>query len=123
MKSFRLTVVLVITVLFLTACPIKNSKPEWGVIETIVKNNGELIQINLTDYCSDPDGNLLSYSLIGGPGTVSGSHYEWTVSGPLGDLEVTIRAKMRRKLHLTRHSPYRSSHSLTFPRTLPRQML
>ncbi len=28
MKSFRLTVVLVLTVLFLTACPIKNSKPE-----------------------------------------------------------------------------------------------
>ena len=36
MKSFRLTVVLVLTVLFLTACPIKNSKPEWGVIALTV---------------------------------------------------------------------------------------
>jgi len=93
MKSFRLTVVLVLTVLFLSACPIKNSKPEWGVIETIVENIGELIQINLANYCSDPDGHLLSYSLIGGPGTVSGSLYEWTVSRPLGDNAVTIRAE------------------------------
>jgi len=93
MKSFHLTVVLVLTVLFLTACPIKNSKPEWGVIEAIVENIGELIQINLAEYCSDLDGHFLSYSLIGGPGTVSGSLYEWTVSGPLGDVAVTIRAE------------------------------
>ncbi len=37
MKSFRLTVVLVLTVLFLTACPIKNSKPERSTLPTIVQ--------------------------------------------------------------------------------------
>ncbi len=93
MKNVRLIVVLALVFFFLTGCPIKNGKPEWGVIETIVKNIGEHFQINLAEYSSDPDGHLISYKLIGGPGTITGSLYEWTVNGPLGNITVTVRAE------------------------------
>jgi hypothetical protein len=89
MKNVRLIVVLALVFFFLTGCPIKNGKPEWGVIETIVKNIGEHFQINLAEYSSDPDGHLISYKLIGGAGTITGSLYEWTVSRPLGNITVS----------------------------------
>ncbi len=84
---------LLILIVFLTGCPPRNRPPVWDEIGGIVKNIGELLQINLADYCTDPDGDFLTFKLVGGLGSVSGSLYQWNVVGPFGPTTVTVRAE------------------------------
>ncbi len=60
---------------------IDNSAPKWiDSIEQFVLRETDTIQINLKEFCEDPDGDLLHFSLIGSSllsGTISDSFFNY----------------------------------------------
>ncbi len=87
-----LALVLVSLVIIITGCVFVNRLPVWSTIEDLTENIGSLIEIDLTDYCTDPDGDEISFSLVSGPGSINGSNYSWIVSGAVGIRDVEIEA-------------------------------
>ena len=92
MKRRYLALLVIPLLIMLTGCPFLNKLPVWTLIPNIVRNIGQVVNINLLTYCSDPDGDPLVFTLLSGPGTISGSTYSWTVSAPIGVVTITISA-------------------------------
>lgn len=92
LRENNLALALVLLVIIIAGCVFVNRLPVWSAIEDFTRNIGSLLEIDLTDYCSDPDSDELSFSLVGGPGSINGSNYSWTVSGAIGTREVEIEA-------------------------------
>jgi len=88
----NLALALVLLVIIIAGCVFVNRLPVWSTIEDFTRNIGSLLEIDLIDYCTDPDGDELSFSLVSGPGSINGSNYSWTVSGAIGTKEVEIEA-------------------------------
>ena len=78
-------------VLIITGCPFLNRLPVWTLIPDLVRNIGQAVNFNLLTYCTDPDGDPLTFSIVSGPGTIVGSNYTWTVAGPIGPRVITVR--------------------------------
>lgn len=78
--------------MIITGCPLFNKIPVWTVIPDLLRNIGQVVNINLLAYCNDPDGDPLTFTVVGGPGTVVADNYTWTVTGPTGPTVVTIGA-------------------------------
>jgi hypothetical protein len=79
-------------IIVITGCPLFNKLPIWTAIPDLVKNIGDSVNINLLTYCTDPDGDPLTFTVVSGPGTIVASNYTWTVTGPVGPTVITIRA-------------------------------
>lgn len=92
MKRLRVFIILIPLVIVISGCFLFNKLPLWSAIPEQIKNIGDLLTIDLTAYCTDPDGDSLSFSLVSGPGAVGVTTYSWTVTGPVGDVIVTLRA-------------------------------
>ncbi len=57
--------------MLLTGCPFLNKLPVWTAIPNLIKNLGDSVNFSLSAYCSDPDGDPLTFSVSSGPGTYS----------------------------------------------------
>jgi len=91
MKRWYLLLLLPLIVM-ITGCPLFNKLPVWTVIPNLIKNIGDVLNINLLAYCTDPDGDQITFTVVGGPGTVVANDYTWTVAGPIGPRVIDIRA-------------------------------
>ncbi len=91
LRENNLALALVLLVIIIAGCVFVNRLPVWSAIEDFTRNIGSLLEIDLTDYCSDPDGDELSSVWSAAPG-YNGSNYSWTVSGAIGTREVEIEA-------------------------------
>ncbi len=92
MKRRYLALLVIPLLIMLTGCPFLNKLPLWTLIPNIIRNIGQVVNINLSTYCSDPDGDPLVFTVVSGPGTISGNTYSWTVSGSIGVVTITISA-------------------------------
>ncbi|MBN2220369.1 MAG: hypothetical protein JW697_08850 [Kosmotogaceae bacterium] len=92
MRSKCWLFVLLLLVILLTGCPCFNKLPVWTTIPNLTKNFGDLVVFSLSTYCSDPDGDPLMFSVTSGPGHVTGSDYVWTVTPPIGERTIEVRA-------------------------------
>ncbi len=92
MKKRYLILILFPLLLVVTGCPPLNKLPVWTLIPDLVRNIGQAVNFNLLTYCTDPDGDPLTFSIVSGPGTIVGSNYTWTVAGPIGPRVITVRA-------------------------------
>lgn len=66
--------------------------PVWSTIADLSKNIGDILDVNLAAYCTDPDGDSLNFSLVSGSGSVVGSLYSWTVTAPTGLKTIEVAA-------------------------------
>jgi len=92
MRSKYWLFVLIPLVILLTGCPFLNKLPVWTAIPNLIKNLGDSVNFSLSAYCSDPDGDPLTFSVSSGPGTIVGSNYVWTVTAPAGEKTIVVSA-------------------------------
>ncbi len=92
MRRTNLALALILLAIIAVGCVFFNRVPVWTEIEDLAENIGSLVEIDLANYCTDPDGDDLSFNLVSGPGTITGSNYSWTVSGTVGVRDVEIEA-------------------------------
>ncbi len=95
MRRCFLILVPFLLLIVLLGCPqlIKNNPPVWSTIPNATVNVGQSVQRNLSNYATDPDGDALTFSKVGGPGNVVGSQYSWTATGPYGEVyDVSVKA-------------------------------
>jgi len=92
MKFKYWILVLLVLVIVLSGCPFQNKLPFWTSIPDITKDVGDSISFSLAAYCSDPDGDPLTFSIAGGPGSIVGENYTWTVALPQGERLVAVSA-------------------------------
>lgn len=90
MKFKYWILVLLVLVIVLSGCPFQNKLPFWTSIPDITKDVGDSISFSLAAYCSDPDGDPLTFSIAGGPGSIVGENYTWTVALPQGERLVAV---------------------------------
>ena len=92
MRKRHIVLLIVPLVFLLTGCPLFNKLPVWFTIADFSKNIGDILELNLAEYCTDPDGDSLDFSLVSGPGSVVGSLYSWTVTAPTGLKTIEVAA-------------------------------
>jgi len=92
MRSKYWIIVLVALIFLLTGCPFLNKLPVWTTIPDLIKNLGDSVNFSLSSYCSDLDGDPLTFSISSGPGTIVGSNYVWTVTAPTGEKTIVVSA-------------------------------
>lgn len=92
MRKRHIVLLIVPLVFLLTGCPLFNKLPVWSTIADFSKNIGDILELNLAEYCTDPDGDSLDFSLVSGPGSVVGSLYSWTVTAPTGLKTIEVAA-------------------------------
>ena len=92
MRAKHWLFVLVPLVILLSGCPFFNKLPVWETIPNLIMKLGDPVCFSLSTYCTDPDGDPLTFSVVSGPGTIVGSNYEWTLSLPGGERTVEISA-------------------------------
>lgn len=92
MKKIYVALLFALVIFLITGCPLTNKNPVWTNLPNLVKHIGEVININLSAYCTDPEGETLTYSIVSGPGSIVGNNYTWTVAAPLGVRTVEIKA-------------------------------
>lgn len=92
MRKRHIILLIVPLVLLLTGCPLFNKLPVWSTIADLSTNIGDIVNVNLSVYCTDPDGDSLNFRLVNGPGSVVGSLYSWTVTAPSGLKTVEVAA-------------------------------
>jgi len=76
---------------FQISIPTRNRPPVASDIPERTVEVNEQLTFGLADYFSDPDGDVLSYQLIGGSGRITGGQYTFQSSDP-GRYSATIRA-------------------------------
>jgi hypothetical protein len=72
-----------------------NSAPEWSTIPDQAWTVGQPVEFDLADYCSDPDGDDLAFSLDGElpPGlTLEGSVIRGTPTAPFAETPMVATA-------------------------------
>lgn len=91
-KKIYVALLFAIVIFLITGCPLTNKNPVWTTLPELVKDIGDVVNINLSAYCTDPEGETLTYSIVSGPGSIVGNNYTWTVAAPLGARTVEIKA-------------------------------
>jgi hypothetical protein len=90
-RFFLVTCVLVL--LFLPGgCIFKNKPPVWSAIPNATIDAGQTVTRDLSSYASDPDGDLLTFSVVSGPGLIAGAIYSYTAAAPLGLKTAVVKA-------------------------------
>ncbi|MBN2219132.1 MAG: hypothetical protein JW697_02520 [Kosmotogaceae bacterium] len=92
MRSKYWIFAIVALVFLLTGCPFLNKLPVWTTIPDLIRNLGDSVNFSLSPYCSDPNGDPLTFSVASGPGTIVGSNYVWTVTAPTGEKTIVVSA-------------------------------
>lgn len=92
MKRKNWLPVLLPLIIAVTGCPVLNKLPIWETIPNLIMRIGEAVSFPLSTYCTDPDGDPLTFSITNGPGTIVGNSYSWTLSLPGGERTVVISA-------------------------------
>ena len=70
-----------------------NRAPVWDQIAIQTINEGLTFTLDLSQYASDPDGDLLTFSLVSGVGSIDGSIYSFTAGyDAAGSYEIVVAA-------------------------------
>ncbi|AKI97167.1 hypothetical protein IX53_04345 [Kosmotoga pacifica] len=68
-----------------------NRAPSVEIGDQVV-NEGEVLELNLEEYATDPDGDALSFTMISGVGRIEGNVYSYSPDySDAGTYEVTIK--------------------------------
>jgi hypothetical protein len=57
-----------------------NRPPNWITIPNKTVQEGSTLTVLLTTYASDPDGDVLTFDILEGPGEINGNNYEYSPS-------------------------------------------
>ena len=55
-----------------------NRPPNWITIPNKTVQEGSTLTVLLTTYASDPDGDVLTFDILEGPGEINGNNYEYS---------------------------------------------
>lgn len=79
MKKLLLPVLIATLILLLiTSCVKPNNPPVFSAIPDQNINEGDTLELNLLNYVTDPDGDALTFTIVSGPGTITGSLYRFS---------------------------------------------